>query len=356
MVALYSLFALVALLNWVLMTRPRRRSGQQEIVVLIPARNEAENLRRLLPALLEPNPALEVIVYDDESDDGTAKIAEELGARVVTATPLPPGWSGKNWACHQLALAAESTSAPWLLFLDADVRPVPGFLEAMNALCRDVPSEIGMVTGFPQVLPGRGVEPLFLDWVGWILLVSNPYGVVSRTRLGHNRFKNGQVHCWRREVYRGLRPNEQVKDKIMEDVEIGRLLARKGIPVEVANLSSVLQVRMYDTWKEALDGMSKNSFEITGTVWGSGLVAVFFLLLGWGWLLAGPWVWPAIGLLALSGFFVSRIARTPLWPMLLMPVVLTIGALTVMRSTVWHQRGTVKWKGRVYGTGATRQP
>jgi hypothetical protein len=192
--------------------------------------------------------------------------------------------------------------------------------------------------------------------VGWVLLATNPYGLVSRTGIGHNRFKNGQVHCWRREVYQRLQPNQRVSSQIMEDVMIGRLLANEGIAVKVANLSSVLKVRMYDHWRQTFDGMSKNSFEITGTVWGSLIVAGFFLFVAWGWLLAGDLKWLALLMFFLSGLWVCVIARAPWWPLLFGPVAPIIGAITIIRSTIWHQQGSVRWKGRVYSREHLQKP
>ena len=354
-VGLYVLCSLTALLNLVLMRRPRRDRPALEseirLCILIPARNEAENLRYLIPALLAPNPGLQVIVFDDESEDETAQVAAATGATVVRPSEtLPTGWTGKNRACHELALAAAKTEAEWFLFLDADVQPKDDFIPAMRSLCRDAWARrrIGLVTGFPTILPGKGIEPLFLAWVGWALLASNPYGLVSRSGLGHNRFKNGQVHCWKREVYLRIMPNERVKNRIMEDVEIGRLLAREGVPVEVANLSSVLSVRMYDHWRETLDGMSKNSYEITNSDGGSIAVAALLVFLAWGWIFTGSlWPW-ALGCFMLSGLAVVIMVRTSWWPVLLMPLIPTIGAFTVLRSMLWHRRGTVRWKGRVY--------
>ena len=337
------MFALIAGLNYALMRRPRPAEGGPEVVVLIPARDERENLERLIPALGDAK----VIVYDDESTDGTGEIAAEKGATVLRGEPLPEGWRGKNWACRNLALAAlEDTSAEWLLFLDADVRPAPEFIPTMRGMAAQAGPEVGAITGFPTVLPGRGVEPLFLAWVGWILLVANPFGLVARSGAGHNRFLNGQVTMWQREVYERLQPNEAVRAKVMEDVSMGRLLAREGVRVEVANLSRVLGVKMYDTWRQTLDGMSKNSHEIAGSTLGTLGLAAFMLFLGWGWILGGP---PAAGLFWLGGFFVMLTCRTPFWPMLLMPLVPTIGAFTLVRSLVWHRRGRVVWKGRTYG-------
>lgn len=321
---------------------PDPEAKDEKLVVLVPARDECANLERLLPALS----GAEVMVYDDESSDGTGEVAARLGATVLTGGPLPEGWTGKNRACHTLAAAAlESTPAEWLLFLDADVRPGPDFLPTMRGLANRAKPQVGAITGFPTILPGRGVEPLFLAWVGWILLATNPYGLVARSGMGHNRFLNGQVTMWRREVYARLWPNQAVRSRVMEDVSMGRLLAREGVAVQVVNLSRSLAVRMYEHWRQTLDGMSKNSHEVASSTPGTLALAALMLFLGWGWAFGGP---VAAALFWLSGIFVALTCRAPLWPALVAPLVPTIGAFTLVRSLIWHRRGTVVWKGRSY--------
>jgi glycosyltransferase involved in cell wall biosynthesis len=348
--ALYGLFALVALSNLLLMRRPRSGAAAANLCVLVPARDEAANLERLIPALREAGPDTAIYVFDDESTDGTGDVALRHGAKVIRPREsLPPGWTGKNRACHELAkAAAEDSDADWYLFLDADTYPAPDLVSGLSSLIRP---GISVVTGIPKVLPGRAIEPLFLAWVGWIILATNPFGVVSRTGIGHNRFKNGQVHLWRRDIYTELWPNERVKGRIMEDVSIGRLLAQEGIRVEVANLSPILSVKMYDHWRETLDGMSKNSYEVTDSYIGTSLLALLLLSLGFLWALAGPLWWLALGLFVLSGACVLGIARTAWWILLLMPIVPVIGAFTMVRSMVWRKQGRVRWKGREYGGG-----
>ncbi len=328
------------------MPRPRRSSTGAKLVVLIPARNEEANLCELIPQLV---PQVPVIVFDDESEDETGSVAKALGATVIRPKDaLPNGWTGKNRACAELAKAAAETDADWFAFIDADVRVRPDFASALRALTEVWPRKEYVITGFPEIVPGRGPQPLFLAWVGWILLSSNPFGVVTRTRLGHNHFTNGQFHVWPREVYARLQPNATVKGSVLEDVMMGRLLARAKVPVLVANISEVFAVRMYDTWQQTLDGMSKNSYEITGSATGSYFLALLLLVLGWMWL-AAPWAYAP---LAISGLASAIIVRSK-WPGLLlatvtMPIILTIGTYTIVRSVAWRRRGTVTWKGRTY--------
>ncbi|MCC7229483.1 MAG: glycosyltransferase [Fimbriimonadaceae bacterium] len=347
---LYSVFAFVAALNLALMRRPRPQLEGDDFCILIPARNESNNLQELIPLLQSQlGGPPKIYVFDDESEDGTGQVAADLGALVVRPRePLPKGWTGKNRACHELAkVAAEDSDAKWYLFLDADVRPAPHFLAAMRGLAVQSGRAV-VLTGFPQMLPGKGMEPLFLAWVGWILLSTNPYGLVSRTGRSHSRFTNGQVHAWRSDVYVDLWPNERVKGHVMEDVMMGRILAHEKLKVEVANLSHCVKVRMYDSWRETLDGMSKNSFEITGSVIGSLLLALFLAAIGLLWLGAGSLIWAGLGTLILSGILVAITVRGPIWPAFLMPLALLIGAWTILRSAYWRKTGQTRWKGRIY--------
>lgn len=337
---LYAWLALTALGNLIFMPRPRSGGkGGAGILLLVPARDEEENLAELVPLLREQG--ARVAVFDDESTDRTAEVAREAGATVIRPSgPLPPGWTGKNRACHELALWAETTDADLWLFLDADVRPKAGFLDGMADLARLAP----VVTGIPHIRPGRGVEPLFMAWVGWIILASNPFWIVGLTGLSHNRFLNGQVTLWHRDVYTRLRPNEAVKGRIMEDVTMGRLLAREKVPVVTANLSGVLDVHMYDHWRQTLDGFSKNSYEMTNSAWGTILVTLLLLFGALAWIVSPI----AAACFYSSGLFVALLARTSLWPLVFMPVGLIIGAFTCLRSLWWRKTGRTAWKGRTY--------
>ncbi len=343
----YGLFALVALLNVLLMRRASPKvQADWNPAVCIPARNEAHQIAEAIIPLVAQG--AKVYVFDDESTDATAEVATEAGATVIRPRePLPEGWVGKNRACHELAkVTAESHDGEWILFLDADVKPGPTFLRSLGAAV--LASRRSVVTGFPQIIPGAGLEPAYLGWVAWILGASNPFGVVSRTRKGHNRFMNGQLGVWRSSTYFEVMPHETVKGEVLEDVQIGRLLARLGIPVEVLDVSSVLRVQMYKTFREALDGMSKNTYSITGNAFGTLFLALFFFFAAWGWVLAGAWWWLPLGLLLLSKFLVDLSGRFPLWTLPLMPLTLTFAAFTCIRSLIWKRRGQVVWKGRTY--------
>ncbi|MBX9701499.1 MAG: TIGR04283 family arsenosugar biosynthesis glycosyltransferase [Acetobacteraceae bacterium] len=97
------------------------------LTIIVPTLNAARTLPATLAACAEAR-ALEHIVVDGGSQDGTAALAERLGARVVRA----PRGRGV-----QLAAGAEAARGSWLLFLHADSRPAPGWAAAARAAMDD---------------------------------------------------------------------------------------------------------------------------------------------------------------------------------------------------------------------------
>lgn len=114
---------------------PAEPSDRPLVSIIVPARNEADNLKALLPSLqalrYEPR---ELIVVDDDSADETAAVARGHGARVVRTGGDPPaGWTGKAWACQRGASVADGA---WLLFTDAATVHAPESLDAALAAAR----------------------------------------------------------------------------------------------------------------------------------------------------------------------------------------------------------------------------
>lgn len=341
--ALYAVFVLVAVTNLLWMRRPTGKSSTC-FEVMIPARNEAHQIANAVAPLASQG--VKVTVLNDASTDETAEVATAAGARVVSIhEDLPVGWTGKTRACHELSLQA---SSEWVVFLDADTLPGELFASTLSAELDTLPKSVVCVTGFPRLLAGRGLEPAYLGWVPWILLATNPFGIVTKSQRGHNRFTNGQFAAWRREDLASLRPYEVVRGEVLEDVKIGRYLARERKTVLTLNVSEILSVRMYETLGEAFRGMSKNSAEIANSVLGSVLLATFLVFVGFGWALCGVWALPLLAMLILSKWITDRIVRYPAWTAPLIPFTCVGAAITIVYSAFLKRRGKISWKGRTY--------
>ena len=152
--------------------------------VLIPARNEEANIGAALRSVLQSEGIdFEVIVLDDGSSDRTAEIVREIAdgdarVRLESAQPLPAGWCGKNFACHQLAALARH---PLLIFLDADVRVLRS--DSLARLAHFVEqSGAALVSGVPREETRGLMEKLIVPLIHFVLLGFLP---MRRMRTEH---------------------------------------------------------------------------------------------------------------------------------------------------------------------------
>ena len=138
-----ALWGMVLILLTNLLTFPGLRDSNASgivasVSILVPARNEAAVIGPTVRCLLQQSyPCLELLILDDSSEDGTDRAALEASGndnrlRIFRGRPIPGGWLGKNWACHQLAGEA---SGEIIIFADADVRWRP---QALAALLREM--------------------------------------------------------------------------------------------------------------------------------------------------------------------------------------------------------------------------
>ncbi|MCA9982582.1 MAG: glycosyltransferase, partial [Anaerolineales bacterium] len=142
------------------------------VSILIPARNEAAVIGESVQLLsAQGYSQREIIVLDDNSEDGTGSIAQQAAGdvRVLTGSPLPAGWMGKNWACHQLAQHAQGDI---LLFTDADVRWQPGALAAVVDLFER--TEADLLTVWPTQITVSWGERLTVPLIAMTVLAYLP--------------------------------------------------------------------------------------------------------------------------------------------------------------------------------------
>lgn len=222
------------------------------VSILIPARDEAENLMRLLPSLLclEPAPT-ETLVIDDRSGDTTAEVAAGFGMRVIRSTEPPEGWSGKNWA---LWLGQHAAVGDWLLFTDADTWHAPESLgAAMTTALRERADLLSVLTGQEcRTLWERLILPF--AYSHYFAAICPEW---ANDDCSPSAFANGQYLLFRREVYRCLGGHAAVRASLGEDVELARLARRSGARVRVYRAEHLVRVRMYRSFGAIQTGFRK---------------------------------------------------------------------------------------------------
>lgn len=329
------------------------------INVLVPARNEERNIGVLLERLrAQEYETFTVTVLDDGSDDETAEIVRRFAAdderiTLMQGAELPAGWTGKNWACHQLSRAADGDI---LLFADADVRPAPQALSATAGAFAALRADA--VSAFPrQILHGLAAR-LIIPMMDVILYGFLPLPLVHRLRSPALAAANGQWIAFRREAYDRIGGHESVRAEIVEDIALARRVKREGGRMLLTAGAGSVSCRMYEGWTEIREGFSKNFFAAFGfhaPVFIAVLLmmlAVFVLPYA---LLFTSWWMPALAAVALNLYFrmllALRIGHGPL-SALLHPVGV-LGAVLIGVEGMLHRyrRGAVTWKRRSIPVG-----
>lgn len=329
--------------GWIVLGRVRRCGGGvtnqsvsgELLSIIIPARNEEQNLPTLLRSLaaqaIRPR---EIIVVNDASTDRTAEVAREFGAQVLNSQPLPKGWRGKTWACHQ---GAQAATGNLLTFLDADTWFEPDGLARILS---------GYAGGALSIGPYHAVRKPYED----LSLFFNFNMTVGTVPSG----LFGQMLLVDRESYRRVGGHETVKGRTLENFFLAEQFRVAGIPVRSATGRGVLSFRMYPNGlRELIAGWTK------GFAAGAGQTprGVLFLVVAWmiglmfaplGWLMMGDALrWGAVYLLCAAqvGWFSRRVGAFRWFSALLYPLPL-IFFFVIFAWSAARSGKQVTWKGR----------
>ena len=373
-IAFQVVVVLIVISNGVVLRRPRRDSngaGTLSVSVLVPARNEAHNIRACVRSLLtQAYTNFEIIVLDDRSDDDTLKILQQERGRdgrlvVLTGEDPPPGWSGKNWACHQLSLVAQGDV---LLFADADtvffeqeaLRRIVGAVQASRA---------DLLSGLPKQLLGTVGETLLVPVFYWAFLSFTPLALGLIWRRAPFARAVGQLMAFRRQAYDAIGGHAAIRASLVDDIDLARRVTRAGLRCRIMDATGIVSCRMYRSGSEAYAGFGKNLF----AAFGHAILPYAFV---WGWL--GFAYLEPIAMLALHAAMPERVPveptllaatltlslaqwlfayarlRLPVWPALLYPVTTIAFLVVALRSFVAAIRHEVRWKGRTLERPPTR--
>jgi chlorobactene glucosyltransferase len=335
------------------------------ISILIPARNEAAvigaTVRRLLA---QTYPNFEVIILDDQSTDGTAdqacRAAQNDGRlQVVSGEALPPGWLGKNWACHQLARRA---SGEWLVFADAEVQWSP---EALAGLLAEIErSRADVITVWPTQQTESWSERLVVPLMALAVVGYLPLPLVHYTAWPSLAAANGQCLAFRRRAYERVGGHGSVRGEVLEDVLLARRAKAAGLRLRMADGGGLIGCRMYRNWHEVREGFAKNVLAGYGQSILSLLLATAFhwlvFVAPWGWLAGGAlgarvprWPWWPLSLVGLGvgvRGLTAAVTRQRWRDALLMPVSVLLMTIIAAQSIYWQLLyGGPRWKGRLVG-------
>ena len=328
------------------------------VTAIVAARNEEADLPGDLDSLLAQDyPALEIIVVDGGSTDRSREIVRARAPRVrlIDEPPLPAGWVGKNWACHQGSLVATGS---YLLFTDADVHYHPATVRTSVQWAEAERADL--VTLTPRLETVGFWEKVVVPFMAQVILT---YFRTPRVNRADSRtaMANGQYLLIRKEAYDAIGGHAAVRGAVLEDVRIAQELRRLGRPMRVAWAPELISTRMYRDRRELFEGLLKNvhgtRFSLARQVgFLVALVGLFYLPLGVLPLGLAVGSWP---LVAMGGFlyvalfakhvgFARGVRSDPRYG-LLFPLAVGFYLVLVTSSIVRGvKRRPIEWKGRAY--------
>jgi chlorobactene glucosyltransferase len=365
----------LATLLFVRRLRPAKVNSDAPFVsILVPARNEARRIACCLRSLAgQDYPHFEVLFLDDDSEDATRALAEQIGfaeegrLRVIRGLPVPNEWIGKAWACHQLARAA---SGDYLLFTDADTVHKPGTLAAAVVEARRTrasllslwPRQITLTLGEKAVVPllylaAAGLVPHF------ILMAAQRFPALAqifpRSFLRSSGIANGQFLLFRRADYFALGGHEAVRNHLVEDVALARQVAARianGFRLVNAEGTLLVECRMYESLAGIWDGFTKNcraAFEESLVSFlGAGLVqmAIFLAPFALLWVPGRQRLFALSEVMAIYGLRLLYAIRyrSSIFGALLHPLGEILALFIALNSWRRSAGAGVEWKGRTY--------
>jgi chlorobactene glucosyltransferase len=330
--------------------------------IIIPARNEAETLPILLDSLSKSTYGqLEIIVVDDRSTDGTREVAAGFAERfpqirVIDGEPLPHGWFGKPWACHQGSAAA---TGRLLLFTDADTCHWPELhRQAVGTL---IEQRADLLTLTSTQLCETFWERVLMPQIWYLLGTRYAPAAVNRARYPWQMVANGQFIMVKAETYRAAGGHEAVRGEVAEDLAIAQHWFRSSLTCRMNWGDGMLSTRMYRSLAEMVEGWSKNLY-LGGRLSmpdsailramaapAVALSFVFWLVPPVAWLIGyhEPAVLLALGLCLLNWLAVMVAMKIPPLYALAWPLGAATALVVLIRSW-WRGERRVAWRGRTY--------
>jgi GT2 family glycosyltransferase len=243
-------------------------TGSPSVTVIVPARNESEDVGACLESLLQQDyPNLQIIAVNDRSTDQTGPIMDALATqrpgklRTLHITELPAGWLGKT---NAMALAARHSIAmhhpDYLLFTDADVLFGPEAIR--RSLAQAVATQADHFVTFPTPIiksTGEGMLLGYLQVMG--LWATRPWHV-SNPKALRDSVGIGAFNLLRTPAYQQLGGFDALRMEILEDLTLARRVKLAGLRQCVAVAPGMISLHWAPGAMGVVNGMTKNLFAI----------------------------------------------------------------------------------------------
>lgn len=275
-------FLLLTLLNIFHLRRSRRvplDSAGPHVTVIVPARDEEANIGACVESLLgQDYEHYDIVVVDDNSDDGTREIVADLALTdsrltLIDGAPVPASWNGKQFACHQ---AVQVARGELLLMTDADVRHNGTSIN--RAVAQLQKRNASFLSGYVQQEVGTVGEALIVPMSYMMSTLLLPLRLLATKLFPAWGFAIGQYMLIRRETLDSVGGYEGLKDSLVEDMALSRAVRASGARTVFVDARESATCRMYHGYVDAFRGFAKSVF---GAVGGKAWVILLLIAMVW---------------------------------------------------------------------------
>ncbi len=331
------------------------------VTVLIPARDEAASIGRVIAALALQGRGLDVVVVDDQSSDdtlGAAARAAQAGValRVVEGKPLPEGWAGKLWALEQgMAVVAR----PFVLLLDADIELAPRLVPTLLAKMRE--RDATLVSLLAELSCSTFWERLLSPAFVFFFKLLYPFAW-SNAAAKATAAAAGGCMLVRTDALRQIGGFAAIRGALIDDCTLAAALKRHRPPIWLGMTQSARSLRVYASLGDFWSMVARSAFTQLQYSTPRLLVATALLM----FTLLAPPVGLAVGLvageprLALTSAAAWLAMSAAYWPIIsfyrlpavwaaALPVAAGLFLAMTWSSALQFWRGTrATWKARAY--------
>ena len=344
----------------------KNNTNSKLVSILIPARNEEDVIESTIKSITNQSyQNYELIILDDNSSDATKSIIQKhakLNHRIeqINGSPLPSGWLGKNWACHQLS---EKAKGEYILFIDADTN-IDKFIlqDSIVALQKE---KIDLLT----LVPGRDTK-LIADHamkkiISWFIVCWLPMKLAMNLNAPFLSATFGQFMLFKKSSFTQIGGFIAIKDNPVDDFQLGRNIKRSLFKWMLYDAAFRITTRTYNTNKDLISGYSKNIFPALGYSISIFLI-IFLILLSFVIGSTLPIVLYFLGLLHnqelillcitllillfISWEIVTIRFKYSIFTPFSFPILISLVLLLALRSFIDNVFYSLTWKGRSYKT------
>jgi len=332
---------------------PYASQDLSDITVLIPARNEAPYIRQTLDGVNAQGVNLQIIVIDDQSSDDTAHLAQQKGARVISGTTPPTGWSGKLWALEQ---GLKHIKTPYTLLLDADIALSPGIIATLREKVLTENRSLVSLMATPPM--DNRIERLLMPAFIFFFKLLYPFGLANRPNSRMAAAAGGCILVETQSL-KSIGAFSSLHNALIDDCTLAKQIKHSGKSIWLGLSHAACSHRGYQGLKSLWEMVARTAYTqlnysfillIVCTVI---MISMFWLAPFAFLLLPGLKTYMISAIVWVAMFYaytptLNYYHRTPLWTFAL-PVIGTLYLAMTWTSAIRYWRGErARWKDRQY--------